>query len=224
MPKQIKSRQLFAGFLILGLITLLIGLYLIISSCALTVPTSYNSTKPLHAYNSANEFVAWVNVTLQTNSSAPQANFPVNVTVSIRGLLVPTGNWTYAYLEGATASSPDDELPGEVITLNNLFDDPFTYTGSRVMNYSSEGDWTIYVHVTSSGTFIYNNIPPNPTNIPLVIYSVPSAVHIANAESISQMKALEDSGKTGTFWTGVALAITGSGFLLESNNKREKKG
>jgi len=224
--RVVKKSPAFWVALILGLTIISLGTFLIYTTLNTPKPTFYSSTKPLHAFNQKGEVVAWANVTLKTNISAPQSHFPINVTIRMRGINVPKGNWTYAVIEGAIASypnkEPDDwehELQG-VIVLKNSISSPFTYVGSRIMNYTSEGDWNIIIHVVKDTIFIVNNIPPNPTNLPMEIYAVPNAVHIAQAESVAQIKDLETSTRSGTFWMAIGLILASiSGPLLFAYSK-----
>jgi hypothetical protein len=220
------SQRLFYLPFIVGLISLFIGFYLILSSGATKPSTFYSRTKPCYAYNQNDEPVAWVNVTLSTNTSIPKCHFPINVTLSVRGLYVPPGNWTYAFLQGATASFPNKEPldwehdPKEVIVLQS--NDNFAWFGSRIMNYTFEGDWEIYLHVLQENWYVINCIPPNPLGEPMKIYTIPSAVHITSTESIVQIDALQESANSRSFWSGIAFVITGLGSLVTAILKRQK--
>ena len=225
-----KKSRLFILPLTIGLITLIVGIYLLIAYAYMPNSVAvYSSTKPTYAYDENNQLTAFVNVTLETNTSAPRTNFPINVTFTIRGLYVPDGNWTYAFLGGATASFPDKEPHDwnhnetSVIVLNNSESDPFTYTGSRIMNYTCEGDWGILIYVVPKTWYIVNNIPQNVGGAWMKIYSVPNAVHLAEAESVAQMTALEDFNKTTTLWTGVGLILASLAVISESILKMREK-
>jgi len=217
------SAKFFTLYLIIGLAALTFGTYRL-SSSFVTKPTApYSETKPRYAYNDKNEQAAWVNVTLRTNASAPQSNFPINVTITVRGLFIPQGNWSYAFLPGATAAFPEKEPPDwnhnpkNVIVLKpqkSTFLD--CLVGSRIINYTSGGDWNIDLHVVADTVFIINNIPPNPTNLPMQIYTIPNAVHIASAESIAQINALEESERNNGLWSGIALIIPGIPLLAQA--------
>jgi Ca2+/Na+ antiporter len=225
-----KKSHIFILPLTIGLITLIVGIYLLIAYAYMPNPiTVYSSTRPTYAYDENNQQVAFANVTLETNTSAPRTDFPINITLTISGLNVPDGNWTYAYLEGATAAFPDEEPQDwnhnetEVIVLNNSESDPLTYAGSRTMNYTCEGDWNILVYVVPNTWYIVHNIPQNILGIWMKIYSVPNAVHIAEAETVAQMRALEDFNKTTTLWTGIGLILAGLAVVSESVLKMREK-
>jgi hypothetical protein len=228
VEKAKGSTKLFLFPFICGLIAVIIGASLIFRSMATKPLVVYSATRPCHAYDKNDELAAWVNVTLTTNASVPQCNAPVNVTLIVKGIYVPPGNWTYAILEGATASFPNKEPsdwnhePKKVIVLINSIDNPFTYSGSRIMNYTSEGDWNIILHVTWDTFFIIDCIPPNPTNVFMEIYTIPNAVHIARAESITQIKALEDSEKAGSFWSGAGFVLVGLAFFADAIFQHEE--
>ncbi len=205
--------------LVVGLVAFGSGLFQIYQSRA-TELVVYSVTKPCKAYDQNGELAAWVNVTMTTNVSVPQPSIPVNITLQVRGIYVPSGNWTYAYLEGATAAFPNKEPHDwnhevkSVIVLKQLNEYSFDYIGSRIMNYTYGGTWNIYIQVVSDTIFIVNNIPPNPTNLPMAIYTVPNAVDIASAEYIAQMKASEESTKTTAFWSGIALVVAGLSSII----------
>jgi hypothetical protein len=91
------------------------------------------------------------------------------------------------------------------------------------MNYTSEGDWDILIYVVPNTSYIFNNIPQNIGGAWMKIYSVPSAVHIAEAESVAQMTALEDFNKTTTLWTGVGLILASLAVISESILKMHEK-
>jgi hypothetical protein len=161
-----KKSHIFMLPLAIGLITSAIGIYLLLANAYMPNPVAvYSSKRPTYVYDENNQQVAFVNVTLETNTSAPRTDFPLNITLTIDGHYMPDGNWTYAYLEGATASFPDEEPQDwnhnqtEVIVLNSSAADPLTYAGSRIMNYTCEGDWNILVYVVPNTWYIVHNIP-----------------------------------------------------------------
>lgn len=220
---------LFISLLVIGVVAFVIGIFRCFKSSATELPIPYSATKPCNAYSQNGELAAWVNVTLRTNASVPQPNLPINITLKVKGIYVPYGNWTYAILEGATAAFPSKEPSNwnysvkNVIVLTQFNDDPFTYYGSRIMNYTFGGDWNIILHVNARTVFIVNNIPPNPTNLPIAIYTIPNAVSIASAESVAQMKASEESERTNRFWSGISFIFVGLGFIATAIIERIKK-
>jgi len=87
------SAKFFTLYLIIGMVALIIGTYRLSSSFVVIKPIApFSETKPSYAYNDKNEQAAWVNITLRTNASAPQSNFPINVTITVRGLLLSARN------------------------------------------------------------------------------------------------------------------------------------
>ncbi|MGD2200202.1 MAG: hypothetical protein PVJ38_01055 [Candidatus Bathyarchaeota archaeon] len=98
----------------------------------------------------------------------------------------------------------------------------FEYTGTRVMKFSNGGEWNIMIHVTRDTIYIYDNIPMNPTNIPMKIYTVPNAIHIASAETISEMKTQKKSRIFNLKIQGLLATITGIGFIISSYREYTK--
>lgn len=222
-----KRSSLFFLPLILGLVAFLIGLSLLVGSIDSKHVASYTSTKPCYAYDQNDEPIAWVNVTLVTNSSVPECHTPMNLTLNIRGLIVPSGNWTYAFLPGATAAYPLKEPldwhhdPKKVIVLHSY--DNFSWFGSRIINYTSEGDWDIHLHVLRATWYVIDCIPPNPLGEPMEIYTIPSAVHIASTESTVQIEAFKESARSRSFWSGIGFIITGLGLFVTTIREYKRR-
>ena len=221
--KQKYSKKYFILYVFVSCLAFIISGYLIFQSIVNEPTSSYYGSKECPVYDQNGELAAYANVTVITDESFPKSNFPLNITLQIDGLFVPTGNWTYAVLEGATAAFPDRE-PSDwdyevdyVIVLNSK---DYSLIGSRIMNYTFGQDWDILLHVTRNTFYITHNIPPNPTNLPLKVYTIPNAIHLISDEYVIQ-KLQQQQSRTFDLQTKGALGIvTGLGFLIAAYTEK----
>ena len=215
--KEKHSKIFFILYLVVGLVACLTSGFLFFQSIAPETPSSYSGTKECSVYDQNGELVAFAIVSLDTNASFPQSDFPLNITLEVDGLFVSSGNWTYAVLEGAEASFPNDEPSDwdyEVKNVITLKSKDYCLFGSRIMNYSFGQDWDILLHVTRESVFLTHNIPPNPTNLPLKIYTIPNAIHLVSDEFVIQKQQQKQSRISDLQTKGVLGSVTGFGFLI----------
>lgn len=223
MPKRKKRRKakslskFFMLYSVVTLISFIISGYLFFRSFQSEPETPYFGTKECRVYDENGALAAYANVTLKTNASIPESNFPINVTLGVEGLYVPAGNWTYAVLEGATAAFPEKEPSDWNHTVSYVIVlEPGNrgLVGSRIMNYSFGQDWDVFLYVTRDTCFITHCIPPNPTNLPMRIYKIPNAIHIASEESVVGIQSQEESRKSDLRIKGMLAIVPGLGFLI----------
>jgi hypothetical protein len=219
--KQKGKTKIFIAYSIVSFTAFLTSAYLFYLSSISEPVIPYSGSKECRVYDENDSLAAYATVTLKTNTSVPQSNSPINVTLEVNQP-VPLGKWIYAVLEGATAAFPDKE-PADwdheveyAIVLKSH--DRYAWGGSRIMNYSFGQNWDIFLHVANDTVFITHNIPEDPTpyieGISMDIYTIPNAVHIASEESIIEAQAREESKKSDLCIKGILAIVPALGFLI----------
>jgi len=88
------------------------------------------------------------------------------------------------------------------------------------MNCTFGTVWDILLHVTRDKFFITHNIPSNPTNFLLTIYTIPNAVHLVSDEFVIQ-KQQEQSRMFDLRIKAILAFITGLGFFISAIKERK---
>ena len=199
-----------------GIVLFSYGVYKVIYASSLQLHRPFRMSHEYYVVDENNMRVAFMNVTLETQDALLMNN-PINVTIIVRGLYVREGDWIYAYLDGATAASPEKEpenfgysIPNVIVLSKCGF---LEYCGSRVMKYK-QGIWDIVLLVNQATIFIVHNIPQNPTNLPQQIYFVPKVIQIGGAEEALQVQAAQESIRQGIRNEGWGYMSLGASIII----------